>query len=254
MARSCILLGAPRSGASLIAGAITGRNWFMGNQPVELGTQELWGFFEDHAIHQLNEAILAESLRGAWGKIPWIGKLVPVPKGHTLRWATPINPDKVHHASAEVMTQIQQATSRRPFCYKDPGFTFTLPVWSPFLKECCVLAVVRHPVSTASSMLRVFGPKSKTPVLSSSKQALQVVETHYRTLLHHLEEGREIHVIHDDHLLSGVAYPRLEELLGIRMDRTFPDRSLRKPAQELSASPALMELYRQLCDHAGFEG
>lgn len=50
---------------------------------------------------------------------------------------------------------IGRMSRHHPFCFKDPRFGFTLPLWQPYLPpDVRFLVVFRDPVDTVASIMR----------------------------------------------------------------------------------------------------
>ncbi|RME58681.1 sulfotransferase family protein, partial [Candidatus Parcubacteria bacterium] len=56
--RNVLILGSGRSGTSMVAGTLAKAGYFMGTQFVPPRESNPKGFFEDHEINDINEAIL----------------------------------------------------------------------------------------------------------------------------------------------------------------------------------------------------
>src|SRR5262249_26774035 len=141
-ARSCLILGSGRSGTSLLAGILHGAGYFMGENLVPADEGNPMGYFEDDEINAINEELLTP--------------VTPALDSPTYGWrwlaTVPVGTDLA--CSPEVSERMRTQTSLKPFCFKDPRFCYTLPVWRPFLADAVFLCVFRDPARTVTSILK----------------------------------------------------------------------------------------------------
>lgn len=210
------------------------------------------GFFEDPEINGINESLLAHvlpkrpPLLGKWlfrdrpvaGQM-WLARLplgVPIP-------STP-----------GIAEHIRKITSREPYCFKDPRFSYTLPVWRPFLRNVVYVCVFRDPASTALSVLQEC---KNSPVLQSLSLSfsggLKVWTLMYEHILEvHRHEGAWLFV-HYDQVLRGEGLVRLEMFVDAAVDRSFPEPSLRRSFSDHDVPYETRHVYQRLCELAGYE-
>ena len=75
----------------------------------------------------------------------------------------------------------------------------------------------------------------------------------YRHILeNHRHEGDWL-FFHYDQLFEDAGLSRIEESLGVQVDRRFPDAQLKRSPADGSVSAAAHAVYWQLCDLAGDE-
>jgi hypothetical protein len=140
------------------------------------------------------------------------------------------------------------------FCFKDPRFCYTLPAWRPFVGDAALLCIFREPARTARSILK----ECETPYLHSLSidfdGALEVWTLMYRHVLEsHRHEGEWVFV-HYDQVFDGSAAPALRKALDVEPDFDFPEQSLRRSSDDGDAGAEAMEVYRELCRLASYEG
>jgi hypothetical protein len=144
-------------------------------------------------------------------------------------------------------------TTRRPFCLKDPRFSYTLSAWRQQAPDARFICVFREPNKTAQSMI---AEARKAEYLRHFKfdysAALRVWEAMYARILNqHAREGDWL-FLHYDQAMSGDAFDRLESFTGARVDRSFPEKALSRSPAVGEASPAVQAIYERLCELAGF--
>jgi hypothetical protein len=252
--RNCLILGSGRSGTSLAAGTLARAGYFMGDAlwPENEGNPK--GQFEDQEVNGINEDLLGEIV-----PLPsdgWLRKLRlrthPMREGQ--RWLAALPLRATIPCPPYLATRIEVVTARTPFCFKDPRFSYTLPAWRPYLKDTLLLCVFRHPSVTAASMLKEIERADYLRDLKmDAAQLLEVWDSIYRHVLEiHYPRGGDWLFVHYDQLLEGTAYSTIEERLGVRLDPEFADRRLKRSEAATAAPARALELYRRLCDLAGY--
>jgi hypothetical protein len=144
-------------------------------------------------------------------------------------------------------------TSRAPYCFKDPRFSYTLPWWRPHLADDTVfLCVFREPGRTAQSILTEVATQRYRGFTISLERALEVWTLMYRHILDiHRRDGAWL-FLHFEQLLDPAHLDRLSELLDARVDHDFPSADLRRSANIDAVPPATRATYDELCELAGF--
>lgn len=256
MPRDCIILGSGRSGTSLAAGLLAGNGYFMGEELWQPNIGNPTGYFEDREINEINEDLLApfapaEEQSGLLGRLRSSG----YPLGHLQRWLSALPPGTPMTCSATVRRQMKALAARRPFCFKDPRFCYTLPLWRPYLGDAAILCVFRDPgVTAASIMTECVRAEYLKDVRMDLGRAFAVWEMMYRNVLEiHYPFGGEWLFVHYDQLLDGGAYERIERLLGAKVARNFAAADLRRSAAAGAVPRRTRKIYRRLCELAGYE-
>lgn len=144
-AAPCIVLGAPRSGTSLLAGWLHHSGVLMGDRFLEPDEGNPGGYFEDLDFLELHRRFLSRSEGEA-------GRLL---EDSTLREA-PIRCDLPEQdrqaARALVETRIRAA---KPWGWKDPRTGYYLDLWDELLPGANYLLTYRHPLKVCASLLRM---------------------------------------------------------------------------------------------------
>jgi hypothetical protein len=250
--RNLLIVGSGRSGTSMTAGALAGAGYFMGHQVLNRGRiNNPFGNYEDREINYINEHLLGqvmpepEVIQGLTyhkdrprESQRWLGRLAvgtPVPLLHRFD------------------ARMRELTARKPFCFKDPRFSYTLPAWRPYLGDAAFVCVFREPFKTVSSMLRQIRDAPHLRGLELDYVgALEVWKLMYGHILEtHRHQGSWL-FLHYDQLLTPEGLDRLEEFTGARVDRDFPRRDLRRTYAETEIPEDVRRMYAELCGLAGF--
>lgn len=248
----CFIVGSGRSGSSMVAGLLAKSEYFMGNKlDAYSGDMNPKGFFEDPDINAINERILGPVTprrpREPIGRIFFPRRSVA-----WSQWLTYVSPDTlIPPPSTDIVEWIRKYTANRPFCLKDPRFSYTLSTWREQAPDARFICVFREPSRTAYSMVKEV---ARADYLRHFKLdyagALRVWQAMYTRILdEHAREGEWL-FIHYDQALNGEAFDRLEDFTGVRVDRSFPDESLSRSPAVGELEPELRATYRRLCDRA----
>lgn len=240
--RSCLVLGSGRSGTSMVTGTLARAGYVMGDQLYPPRTANPRGFFEDPEINGINEALLAA--------------VVPATEalGENQRWLAALPSDVALPCPPALDARIRRATARRPFCYKDPRFSHTLPAWRPHLGDAGLVCVFRDPLVTVRSVVKEVGTAAYLRgVPFDEARAFALWCSTYRALLRrHRHEGDWLFV-HYDQVLRPDGRARLGRFLGVEPDGAFPDPLLHRARPEGEVPAEAAELYAELCALAGHE-
>jgi hypothetical protein len=252
MGRDCLILGSGRSGTSLAAGMLAGSGYFMG--------EELWpgnhgnprGYFEDREVNSINEELL-EPFTPTRPLCNFL-RSIRSRKHEFHRWLALVPPGVPIFCPPLLAQRIQAVTHRRPFCFKDPRFCYTLPVWRPYVDSAALICVFRDPGVTANSILsECRRAKYLKHVKMDFQRALTVWEAMYRHVLEgSYPAGGDWLFLHYDQLLNGTAASRIESLLQTTVNTTFGDPALKRSTCVDIVPQHVMHLYEQLCTLAHF--
>jgi hypothetical protein len=245
-------MGSGRSGTSMIAGMLAKADYFLGNNLYPARDSNPKGFFEDPEINDINETILSQiTLR----RPPIIGNFIlkSIPT-YGQRWLSRIPLNTTFTLDEFIRKRISLATSRVPFCYKDPRFSYTLDVWRPFLKNAVFICVFRHPAITAQSIIKeVKTAKYLKNFRISFQGALKVWAQIYLHILEkHIKEGTWLFV-HYEQGLSKEINRKLETILSVKVDHSFADPSLKRTRVDHKIrNPKINRIYNRLCQLADY--
>jgi hypothetical protein len=252
MPRDCLILGSGRSGTSFAAGMLSRAGYFMGDKlwPGNIGNPR--GYFEDREITSINEELLAP-LSPARGALNKLLRRNGCSFGKFQRWLAVIPPGARISCPARLSHRIGAATARRPFCFKDPRFCYTLPIWRPYVGHAALICVFRHPGVTANSILTECARSDYLRGVKMDFQgALAVWEMMYRHVLEiNFPAGGDWLFLHYDQLMDGTAATRIERLLEMQTDRSFADAELKRSTGVEQLPDRITSLYERLCGLAG---
>jgi len=258
--RDCLILGSGRSGTSLTAGLLANSGYFMGDAIYEVGITQgnPKGQFEDPEINGINEDILGPPLRAyrhsRFNKLFHPRRRRDTKVHYFQRWLAAI-PQSVHiGASAELLARIKAVTARRPFAFKDPRFSYTLPVWRPYIGDAVLICVFRHPAVTAASIVTECQRAQYLHDLPmDAERALRVWQLMYRHILEiHHPAGGDWMFVHYDQIMDGSALDRIAGKLNAPIDTSFADPTLSRSRPAGAISKRALEIYRRLCELADY--
>lgn len=164
--KNIIITGSGRSGTSLVAGILAKDGYYIGTDYIRPTDSNPKGFFEGQEINDVNEKILEKivATRSSFTtrflrRVPFLEEIVkndrPI-KGKGQLWLARVPLDAHVKSNSSINDQIRHQTARVPFCFKDPRFCYTLPVWRPFLDNhtTVFVCVFRDPGDTIKSILQ----------------------------------------------------------------------------------------------------
>lgn len=249
--RNVIILGSGRSGTSMVAGVLAQAGFFMGDRLIAPRESNPKGFFEDAEVNAVNEDLLASVAPGRPRLIGrWLFRSRP---RRAQRWLAALPVGTTISCTPAMRDRIAGLVARRPFCFKDPRFCYTLPVWRPLLEDTLFLCVFRDPGVTAASILTECRTMPYLRDLRIDfRRALDVWTKMYQHVLRiHRQEGDWIFV-HYDQVFSGAGIAKIEADLDIKLDHNFPDARLRRSTTMHGIPEEAQRVYAQLCDLAAF--
>ena len=247
-----IIMGSGRSGTSMTAGILSNSGYFMGHKVLNKGRiNNPFGNYEDQEINFLNEKLLEQVIPG-----PEIvdGVLQHRERpGDMQRWLGSLAPGTTVPAMSEYIPKIQELTGIRPYCFKDPRFSYTLPVWSPYLEDTVYVCVFRNPHKTVLSILKQIKDAPHLHGLEmDATSAMSVWTSMYSHILDIHRHSGDWLFLHYDQLLTDEGMDRLAAFTGAEVNRDFPKRGLRRDYPVMETSAAADRIYASLCELAGF--
>jgi GT2 family glycosyltransferase len=238
--RDCLILGSGRSGTSMVTGTLARAGYFMGDDLYRPRAANPKGFFECAEVNGINEALLAPVVPADQGL------------GENQRWLAVLPAPIAPVCAPAVEARIQRATTKTPFCYKDPRFSYTLPAWRPHLGDAGLVCVFRDPRLTAHSIAKEVRTAAYLDGLPFDEaRALALWTATYRTVVHDLRQQGDWLFLHYDQVLTQAGMGRLGQFLGATPDGSFPDALLQRRAPEGPVPEEAAELYAELCELAG---
>lgn len=234
----------------MVAGLLAKSGYDMGkrlHRPVESNPK---GFFESPGINRINDALI----RGVVGHRPLLlGRwLRPRALGRTHMWMARVPLGAKIAASKRLGMRIGRTIPDRPFCFKDPRFSYTLHVWRPYLRDAVFVCVFRDPAVTVDSLLRECRRPRYRGIEMDAAVGFEIVTLMYRHILElHSCSGAWL-FLHYEQVLGGEGIELLERHLGAPVDRGFPEASLRRSKPVGSSPRGALEVYQTLCDRANY--
>jgi hypothetical protein len=251
--KNCLVFGSGRSGTSMLSGCLYHAGYFMGEKLYEPSPENPRGYFESRSVESINEQILKQTLYGP--RAPILNRLFArrLERGHYWLADIPLNREVVIPAGIDV--GIDKITSNRPYAFKDPRFSYTLPVWRPLISNVAFIVVFREPDRTVSSIIKNCRNSAylRNFKISVSK-AYRIWICIYLHVLKNFELGGDWAFVHYDQILEGSGLDRVSEILSIQLKTDFPDPSLKRAVGMTKVPEAAGEIYKELCRLAQHRG
>lgn len=248
MPRDLFIVGAGRSGTSLVAGLFRQSGHYQGSELYPPRRSNPLGFFEDVAVNALNEEILRPFVprRSIFSKASDVSD-IPLPGQF---WLARIPVGVKIAAKRSVAARIAPVLVNRPFCLKDPRFCYTLPVWQAQASEARIICVFRHPRTVVQSILREVSSNAYLQSLSiSSQEAFEVWTSMYIHVLQNAHVGEWFFVEYTELFKPSVLH-QLAEFAEAELDTTFPDVRLDRSEQASETNEGAQEVYDELRSRA----
>jgi len=256
--KNCLILGSGRSGTSMLGGVLHEAGYYMGEGLYPGHPSNPKGFFESGDINDLNEMILAPHNKHVLPALVY--KFLHLTRPNPLsrqQWLSSIPPNiSVSYCSAEIQKKIKIMLSKTPYCYKDPRFSYTLPVWQRFIDdETQFICIFRAPDITINSILKECSNRTYLRNLYiTRKYALKMwINIYSHILIHNNDNMNTILFVHYNQILDGSALNKLSDLLEVRLSGNFPDPNLKRTVADNSSHPGCLRIYKQLCALAGYK-
>ena len=249
--KNCIVMGSGRSGTSLACGILSKAGYYMGENQMPPTPANPKGFFESWDIEQINEDVLRKIVKK---KPMLINRFLKknLHKGHY--WLSTVSLNKQLQTDDSIDQRIRKEVSRVPFCFKDPRFSYTLPVWRPLLPHDTVfLCIFRHPSATGKSILKQINSSPRLQYLKFTfKDAMRVwKQMYFHILIKHQTDGEWL-FLHYDQLLDPEGLDKIQRFTGAVIDQTFPEKRLNRSFPEQDKLPQdVTDIYNKLCQLAG---
>ena len=244
---NCLILGAGRSGTSLTAHLLHGAGYHVcrTQQPPPDEGNPL-GYFEDLEVVQTNEAILVPFYGSKWRRLLRAVRRKPNIVGLGA-WLLDLDPSllkavRLRSAGAD---KFRDLFTRTPFAYKDPRFSFTLGVLAQIIPtNTAYLCVFRHPLHVVESTIK---QALRGRVMVDDAYCLALWEAHYGCLLQHYNQiGGQWLFVSYEQMMNGEAVARIEEFLGVRLDRRIRKPELMRTHTAGRLSGRIAEIYDRL--------
>ncbi len=247
-------MGSGRSGTSMLGGILHQAGYFMGEKLHKPHESNPKGFFEWYRINKINEDILAGYGQKTL-KARLIRKLmkhyVVQDPGLNQRWLFSIPPEvDIAYCNPDIEKAIKSVVSREPFCYKDPRFSYTLPVWKNYLKPGTVfICVFREPNVAVDSILKECRDRDYLESLKIDRRsAFRVwINIYSHILFKHVRSCENFLFVHYNQVYEGSALPLLSDYLEVNLKADFVDKDLKRTVSFRAIPGDAKKIYRQLC-------
>ncbi|MCY3003528.1 MAG: sulfotransferase [Planctomycetota bacterium] len=238
--RNVLILGSGRSGTSMVAGTLAQAGWFVGSRPYAPRSSNPKGFFESADVNGTNELLLSGVVPASEGLRAWQRWLACLPEGVECA------------SSPRAERWIRRLVAHEPWCFKDPRFAYTLPVWRPHLGDAGLVCIFRDPAVTARSILKECGQEDYlASVAFDFERSLAAWNALYRRILdRHAGEGDWL-FLHYEQVLTDAGLAQLERFVGAPVSREFPEEKLRRTQSDEPVPEAVARTYEELCERAG---
>ena len=241
----------------MVGGIFSQAGYFVGNALWPGRDSNPKGFFEDREINDINETLLAQVLpaRPSFTLRPyrlhkWL--FLDRPTGFQ-RWLSYVPVGTQIPSPLAIIERIKSQIAQRPYCFKDPRFCYTLPVWQPYLDNTVFVCVFRDPASTVESILKECRSAEYLHDLRMTRQlAIRIWTQMYKHVLEKHRHQGEWLFIHYSQVLTTEGLDRLQSFTGAVVDRRFPDPSLRRTVSHEPVPRATGRVYQELCKLAKY--
>lgn len=254
----CLILGSGRSGTSMMGGIMHDAGYYMGEDLYPGRDSNPKGFFENAEINGLNEYILShyDSFVDKVKK-RLLNKASIYAPDQGQRWLMSIKKNTdITFIDKKIENRIKKAVSHNGFCYKDPRFSYTLPVWEKFLpKDTKYIVMFRSPGTTVSSILKEC---SNVKYLRNLEIDQEKAEESWVNVYKHVQKSYEINpekflFLHYEQVYTGEGIKKLSDFLNVEIKSDFVEKDLKRSKDLENISQEAKKVYEWLCEKAGYE-
>ncbi len=265
---NCLIAGSGRSGTSMLGGILYEAGYYMGENLYIGNETNPKGFFECPMINKINEDILSKysnvkssyitnSNYGVLTDLLNINYLLNPNSQKDQGWLCSLPPElTIENEDAGIESRIEEVTNRGPFCYKDPRFSYTLPVWNKYLDDSTIIiCVFRDPGTTVRSILKEHRQAEYLHDLKINETiAYEIYLNIYSHIIkYQVDNSRNIIFIHYDQILNGTVLSKLSDLLNVKLTNSFADKNLQRSVKMGDVPDKVNSLYNQLCKLADYQ-
>jgi len=251
-----LILGSGRSGTSMVAALFRNSGIYQGEALLPATDSNKYGYFECKYINRINDRLIERMLQWWKGNRRLRPYLSPVAhRDPRCYWTAAPRRLRFIEPLGWEWKQMRPFTERQPFCYKDPRFNLTLPIWHHYVPGAVrQIVVFREPHKTVDSMLRdrqMYDP----PLAFDARWGYLSWYRNYRRLLRELSRDGQWLFVHYRQVLSGEAMPAIEAFAGTRVDASLIDPGISKtqtvePDRSTRGARRCGRLYQELVERA----
>ena len=249
--KNTLIFGSGRSGTSMLGGILHDAGYYMGENLYPARDSNPKGFFENDFINGINEKILVNyDEKQSWTRKFFKRTTSVVAPGKGQHWLSSI-PESVdiNNCAQSVVNDIKIACSYEGFAYKDPRFSYTLPVWEKYLPSDTVYIVLfREPSVVVSSIIKECSQIEylKNMVINTSDAYSSWFNMYSHVLKNYKNNNGRYFFINYDTLLNGDKLNELGEFLNVDVSGDFIDGRLRRSVGSSDIPESVKGLYAYL--------
>ena len=239
-----IICGSGRSGTSAIAGSIITSNGPKYNTggPTHRGDKfNEKGYFESNVINNINNDIL------------WSCPSTKTTEGLKQGWLSVLDSNVIiADVSKEIEHRIEDAIIQQPICFKDPRFSYTLPIWLRYLTNLKIICVFRHPKLVIQSIM--YHCANADYLKNKIKIDLDFCQKIYFSIYDYILNNYktlDVLYINCDQMMNGSGAQRLSGFIGHEINKDFADKELLHSSMnylDFDLDTRLDILYNKLCE------
>lgn len=255
---NCLVLGCGRSGTSMLGGILHQAGYFMGDALYSpLPGSNPKGFYECKEINGINETILSGCRIDSWTKVVKriTGKSSIHAPGRNQHWLLALPTGRsLPAADPPLIERMQKMLARTPFAYKDPRFSYTLPLWWDHLPQSTrFLCIFRNPGATVTSILKECRSRNYLADFHiRSGGAFRVWHSMYSRIVEYRRQAPErFFFVHYDQILDGRSLPSLSDFLNADLNGGFAEKKFNHNPSARRLPRQVGTLYRHLCKLSG---
>jgi hypothetical protein len=239
-----VVTGMHRTGTSMIAKMLRLGGLWLGDDEdmIDAAPDNPEGFFEHAQLVRLNDELL-EAVGGAWDHPPRVGPIAA-------------DDPRVARLAETAQGVIAELSRSEPWGWKDPRTSLTASFWLDLAPDLRFVICVRHPLEVALSL------KRRNQI--SYSLGLGLWERYYASLLDAVPARQRLVTHYGSHLSgTGAELDRVLTFSGLSTERAPAARSgidqqlrhhqIAISLKEAGVSAGTVDLYRRLCEAAGWE-
>jgi hypothetical protein len=143
--------------------------------------------------------------------------------------------------------------AREPYCFKDPRFSYTLPVWASCLRNVTCICVFRDPGATAVSIVKECAEAAYlSNVRMTLPRAIEIWTSIYKSVISLQGLPIDWMFLHYSQVVHGDGLIRIAQRLDAPADSTFPDAALHRSRSACEVPPETLLVYKELCCLSGY--
>jgi len=253
--KNCIVLGSGRSGTSMLAGTLSGAGYYMGDEMMPPTPGNPKGYFEAFDIEAINEDILANIVpKRPKGRLR---KFFSHRPRRSQRWLAYVRLNKKINAKESISKRIEKKVNQKSYCFKDPRFCYTLPVWKKHFSNEVYFCIFRNPEITVASILKECQREDYLQDLKiNRKKIFKVWASMYEHILNIHSKSGIWYFFHYEQIFNDKVLKKIEGIIDATIDHNFPEKKLNRVKKSIAVAVdrKYQKIYRELCIKAGFNG